>query len=108
MSVAKSGNISAVSTVNLGNAGAGYRSRWLIQFKNNAFTGSVTIKGQPTGGALGYVATYYLDMADGTNKATAITGAALILADASGLDIQLDVTAASAGSLDWEAAPMED
>lgn len=103
----KSGeSISAVNTHKIGStperrvAGA-----ILVHLVASGFTGSITVVGRARGSSEAFVAIPYIKLhlngavADGTYASTAITGTSVILIPATGLDIALDATAVSAGSV---------
>lgn len=103
----RKGTIDAAGQTDIGDAAGGSVSRWAIQFTvPSAFSGSVTIKGRVRGSGNDPVAIAYVDFADGTTKTAAITGAALLLVDASGLDVELDCTAYTSGELQYDALPL--
>jgi hypothetical protein len=79
---------------------------YLIHFQSASFSGSVTIKGGVADGSLTGMAVAYKDMETGLNATAAITDSGLILVDASGIDITLDCTAYTSGSLTFTARPM--
>lgn len=79
---------------------------WVVQFEDNSFTGSVTIKAHVADSSHPSTAVAYKDMTTGENATAAFTGSGLALVDSAGLNIILDCTAASAGSLLFSARPM--
>lgn len=79
---------------------------YLVHFQSSSFSGSVTIKGGVADGSRTSLAVAYKDMTTGLNSTAAITGNALVLVDASGIDLTLDCTAYTSGSLGFTARPM--
>ena len=105
---AKSGTINAVAAHVLGDASDAIVSRWAVQMVSSSFVGTVIIKGRVTGSAMAFVAIAYVDLADGSTKsASLVDTGGIYLIDASGLDVELDCTAFSSGSLTFSAIPLE-
>lgn len=102
----KTGAIAATGQTQLGQASGRRVSSWLIQFESASFSGSVTIKSAASDTNYTAIAVGYKDMNTGTNSTSAITGNALVLVDSSGVDVQLDCTSRSAGTLNWTAIPL--
>lgn len=102
----QSGTIDATGETVLGDADPSAVGRYAIQFVSNSFSGSVTIKGRVTASGQDAVAISYMDYADSAAKVAAITGDALVLVDVSGLDLILDCTVATSGSLEYFAQPL--
>jgi hypothetical protein len=98
--------IDAVATHNLGDVDPGFVGRWAVQFKSSSFVGSVTIKARVPRSGMDAVAVAYIDFADGTIKTAALAGDALVLIDCSGLELILDCTAYTSGSLAVAALPL--
>ena len=73
---------------------------WAVQQRapQLVFTGTIV--------GLTGLAVAYKDMETGLNATAAITDSGLILVDASGIDITLDCTAYTSGSLTFTARPM--
>jgi hypothetical protein len=79
---------------------------YLIHFQSASFSGSVTIKGGVIDKAYTLIALGYKDMETGDNATAAITGNALVLVDASGINVVLDCTAYTSGTLAYTAVPL--
>ncbi len=71
-----------------------------------SFSCSVTIKGSVIDSNYTLIALGYKNQATGTNATAAITGNALVLVDAAGLNVVLDCTSYTSGSLAFTAIPM--
>jgi hypothetical protein len=97
--------IAATATLGLDEASVDTVSSWLVHVEATGFTGTIDIEGRALGSSLTFVGIAYKDMTDGTIKTAQLTGGFLVLIDASGLDVQLDI-AVSAGSLDIVAQPL--
>jgi hypothetical protein len=106
--------LDSVGQMALGEAIRGAAGGFLLYFKGNGFTGSITIKARPTGSGIADSAALAIPytkrnlagvVADDTTVSAAITGDALVSVIADGLDIVLDVTAVSAGSMTVYARP---
>lgn len=80
-------------------------SSYTIHFHSASFNGSVTIRGAAPGQGLAALPVAYKNMETGLNATAAITGNALVLVDAAGIELTLDATVSS-GSLRWAATPM--
>lgn len=79
---------------------------YLIQFESSSFSGSVTIKGSAIDSAHTLIALGYKNMSTGTNATTAITGNALVLVDAAGINTVLDCDNYTSGTLAFTAIPL--
>jgi hypothetical protein len=101
-----SGSIAAVGQTVLPCPNTDKVCSYLIHFNSAAFSGSVTIKGGVVDQAYALSALAYKDMATGENATAAITGSAVVLVDASGVDVTLDCTARASGSLSFTAMPL--
>ena len=105
----KSGTISATGQVNLGPAALKRVSSWLIQFQAStspAWSGSITIKGAATDTANTVIALGYKGMDTSAVETAAITTNDLVLVDSSGVDVQLDCTSYTTGSMAYTAVPL--
>lgn len=77
----------------------------VIQLTSSSFSGSVTVKGRVAGSGATPVAIPYIKrylngaVADDSKVSTAITTDSLIEVDAAGIDVVLDCTAYTSGSL---------
>ena len=86
-------------------ANSGIVNRWTIGLNSASFSGSVTIKCRPTGTADTPVASPYIGLyvngAVGTGAATttAITGTSNIEVDATGMEVVVDCTSYTSGTL---------
>jgi hypothetical protein len=86
--------------------------RWAIGLVSASFSGSITIKGRPAGSSGAFAAIPYIKLhlngsvGDGTVVSTAITGTSLIQVDATGLDIDVDCTSFTSGSMGLFASPV--
>ena len=103
------GSVGATGQFQLGEAAAGRVSSWLVQFQSASFSGSVTIKGKASANAASAYtlsALGYKDMATSAVATAAITGNALVLVDGSGLNVILDCTSFTSGSLGFVALPL--
>lgn len=101
-----SGTITAATTYAIPNAATDRVTSYAIQFKSNSFVGSVTIKGGIADKAYGVLPVAYKNMVTGLNATAAITDNALVLVDAAGLDLTLDCTSYTSGSLTFTAIPL--
>lgn len=99
------GTISETGTATLGLPMGDRVSMYAIHFNSASFSGSVTIKGSAPGLGFTALAVAYKNMVTGLNATAAITGNALVLVDATGIELTLDATVAS-GSLSWAATPV--
>lgn len=90
-------------------AGSGVGSRvssLFIQFEDQSFSGSVTIKGRASGTSRPLIGLGYKDNETNATATAAITTNASVLVDATGQDIYLDCTSRSAGALEFTAIPV--
>ena len=98
-------SIVSADTYIIGQGSEHSASTCLIQFTNSSFTGSVTIKARKARSAGAFVPIPYIrrDLAgtvsDDTSVTAAITAAAMIKVDATGLQIAIDCTAFTTGAL---------
>ena len=99
------GTISATGITTLPLPMADRVSSYTIHFQSVSFSGSVTIKGAAPGQGHTALGVAYKNMQTGLNATAAITGNALVLVDAAGIELTLDATVTS-GSLKWAATPM--
>lgn len=97
--------VTATGTVALEEASLDTVSSWLIHCEATGFTGTIDVEGRAVGSSLTFQGIAYKDMTDGTVKSAQLTGGFLVLVDASGLDVQLDIVV-SAGSLAIIAQPL--
>lgn len=97
------GNIDATGQFSLPNPVSDRVCSYAIQFESASFSGSVTIKGAVIDKNYTLSALAYKDMATGENATDAITGNALVLVDASGVDVVLDATTVNSGDLAYTA-----
>lgn len=102
----KTGTIDGAGETNLGEAGSRRVSSWLIQFEDNSFSGSITVKAAAAGGSNTALAVGYKDMETSAVATSAITGNRLILVDSSGCDVQIDCTAYTSGDIAYTAIPL--
>lgn len=100
------GTINGAGQVNLGCAAGSRVSSWVVQFESSSFSGSLTIKSAVQDSDYTRLAVGYKDFVTGTASTAAITGNALVLVDSSGVDVQLDCTAYTSGSLTYKAVPL--
>lgn len=77
----------------------------VVQLTSSSFVGSVTVKGRVAGSSATPVAIEYIKrylngvVADGSKVSTAITTDSLIEVDSAGIDVVLDCTSFTSGSL---------
>lgn len=100
------GSITATGQVTLANPMVDRVCSYLIQFESSSFSGSLTIKGAAVGTNYTLTALGYKDMSTGLNATAAITGNKLVLVDSAGIDVTLDVTSYTSGTLRYTAVPM--
>jgi hypothetical protein len=100
--------LDSVGQMSLGEAVRGLAGGFALYFKGAGWTGSITIKARPTGSGIADNAALAIPytrrnlggaISDDTSVVVALTADALVQVNADGLDIVLDVTAASAGSM---------
>lgn len=106
MAAVKQGTIDTATAYVLGNGDQTAVSRWVIQGVASGWTGSLTVKGRVFGSGAAYTAIGYINRATDAVATAAITASFLIEVNCSGLDIELDVTASSAGSVAYYAIPV--
>jgi len=108
-------NVNETGLLALGNTSEETVGSMLVQIVGTGLTGSFTVKGRLTGahtGTNGYVPIPYRRRSlggvasDDTTVSAAITGDALIVIEADGLDIAIEVTALSAGSAKVYVLPL--
>lgn len=99
------GTISATGVTSLPNPVSDRVCMYLIQFESASFSGSVTIKGAALDSNFAQIALAYKNMNTGVNATSAITGNAIVLLDAAGVNIALDATVTS-GTLRYVAVPL--
>jgi hypothetical protein len=91
--------------------GAGLSTR-LVHLVSSSFSGSITVKGRARGTTVAYVAIpykkRYLNGAVGDDSfvSTAITDTSIIEINGAGLDLQLDCTSYTSGSMDVHSDDM--
>jgi hypothetical protein len=100
--------------MSLGEPVRGLAGGFSLYFKGNGFTGSITIKARPTGSGIANNAGLAIPytrrnlagaVSDDTTVSVALTADAVVVVSSDGLDIILDVTAASAGTMTVYARP---
>lgn len=97
--------ISTTAVFELGNVSDGHVGKWAIAIDSVSGSQSIVVKGRLRGTSLDYAAIAYIDYADGNTKTAALAADALIRVEASGLDVELDVTVTS-GSVVIYATPI--
>lgn len=107
------GTINSADTYVLGNTGDGTVGTWVVQAEESTFVGSIVIKGRKKGSAAPFLAIPYKQrniggtVSDDTTVTTTLTDQGFLVAiDAAGLDVALDCTAYTSGSLSVYAVPL--
>jgi hypothetical protein len=107
------GTINSADTYILGNTGDGTVGTWVIQAEESTFVGSIVVKGRRKSSAAPFLAIPYTrrnlagTVSDDTSVTATITDSGfLIEVNAAGLDIALDCTAYTSGSLSVYAVPL--
>jgi hypothetical protein len=107
------GVIAATDTYVLGNTGDGTVGTWVIQAVESTFVGSIIVKARLKGSAAAFVPILYKQrnlggtVSDDTSVSTTLTDQSfLIEVNGAGLDVALDCTAYTSGSLDVYAVPL--
>lgn len=109
---AKVGEIDAVEAKSLGQGSGSRVSSLRVQFQDDGvFDGSVLLKARTQRGGdddvdRTLIALAYTDAETGDLSTAAITGDALVLVDASGLEVFADCTTVTTGSLAFTSIPL--
>jgi hypothetical protein len=97
--------INSADTYNFGDAGSGEVSTTMFHLVSSSFSGSITVKGRATGTSDTFAEIPYRALhlngavADGTEVDTAITDTSIIQVDSAGLDVALDCTSYTSGTM---------
>lgn len=97
--------INSADTYNFGNAGSGEVSTTMFHLVSSSFSGSITVKGRAmdtenTFAEIPYRALHLNGaVSDGSEVDTAITDTSIIEVDSTGLDVALDCTSYTSGTM---------
>lgn len=103
--VAVDRTIAASGRLVLGDASPRAISYWMVHLVGSGFTGTVSPEGRALGSDAAWAGVAYKDMGDGDTKTADLTGTSIILVEATGLDLSLDI-AVSGGSVRVLAQPL--
>lgn len=105
--------IDGANTYVLRQASEGVVSRWIVHLVSSSFSGSITVKGRLAGTDNAFVAIPYKDrylngaVGDDASVTTAITGTSVLDIDSTGLDVAIDCTTFTSGSMALTAMAAE-
>lgn len=105
-------SIGAANTYILRPAGHGVVSRWRISLVSSSFVGSLTVKARAAGSTDTFRAVPYIKLhlnaavGDASQVSTAITDSSLIEVDSTGMDVAVDCTSYTSGTMALDARPV--